>query len=287
MASIPAVACGAHLADESIPQRDRGHPIGAMSSVIQSSARRIVDRGSILVFGPEEPIEILPGVLRVAFLGDGNRTQHGFQRFEIKSKRGATVNDWLVLSESPYANGWFTQAQFKRGSQRSAEERMQLHSLTPEEAQEEIVAKKTDPWETSSSVLTAAPRPMQPVGLYDHPHRAQNDPVWVFGMCEDPDAIAQHLSASEAAAALVRTVERGGVRLGPAQKRLHRRTIEEANALMFLAIRQALAGPAEVSSLIDQPVMSLVRYIFEDHLYNHTRRCDREDGKLLPPLPAC
>jgi hypothetical protein len=48
---------------------------------------------------------------------------------------------------------------------------------------------------------------------------------------------------------------------------------------MWLAIRQALAGPHQESTQwIGCPVVKKIGYIYRDHLYNDYRRLQRRNG---------
>lgn len=107
--------------------------------------------------------------------------------------------------------------------------------------------------------------------------------LWVFGVCSDLENTLGELAGSAAASALLE-VDRvfhpgpGGTALGDD---VHPRVLEERNALLLIAIKQAMAGPTDPAwdndAWLDRPVMDLAGRIFRDHLYNRTRVERRKD----------
>ncbi|MCY2966347.1 MAG: hypothetical protein NT069_22400, partial [Planctomycetota bacterium] len=61
---------------------------------------------------------------------------------------------------------------------------------------------------------------------------------------------------------------------------LHETTRQDANWLMLVSIRQALAGPDQDTSIwLGRPVTDLVEQIYKEHVYNRNRGLVEQDLK--------
>lgn len=270
--------------DHSARASDRGRPIGSTPSYLTVSARRSLMKDGVVCFGEEEPLRLFPGVLRSVTLVDGR--PRGVLRYELKaSVKGdppaPRERDCLVVTERPYGNGWFAAGVFRPGAHRSVEERTQVDVATVDEALALLAKRSADPWETGPW-LTAAIQPPNPLSVFDEPQRSNTDARWLFGVCEDHERFARELMESREASELLRLAGEGRLRLGPNQIPVHPRVADDANAVLFASANQALAGPQAANDLVGEPAMTLVKMIFNDHLYNRTRRALREDGHNGP-----
>lgn len=266
-------------------------PVGSLPRGAVASARRIVtDDSGELVFGQEEPLFIAMQ-LRAVLLCDGRPLS--FWRMEAKvatAQRVPCAGEHLVVSEAPYGNGWTSVTRFKRGLKRARGPRLSLGASTLEQAQREIDALETDPWETGNYLTAGVNAPCAktlraPVRSYGR--SAQ----WVLGVCADFEAHAEQLATCTRARRLLDDTHGARLRIvrpsptsrAPVIARIHPKACEAAAETLLLSIRQALAGPDESGAVhttrgdpwIGRPVMDLVDRLYRDHLYNQTRIHER------------
>ena len=261
---------------------EAGRPIGSASTSLQITARRSVLENGVVRFAAEEPLTLFPSVLRAITLDDGKT--RGFLRCEVKAnpkKSGPKpkTGDHIVVTERPYGRGWFTSDVFKSAAHRRAEDRLVVEAATLSEAIARLSLRGTDPWETGHAI-TASIKPPEPLAAFEDPARGSAASEWLFGVCESREQFVETLAKSQEAQRLLNLAYQNRLRLGPNSIPIHPRVAEDANAVLFVALNQALAGPRASTDLVGAPVMTLVTSIFEEHLYNRTRRAERQEGRL-------
>ena len=256
------------------------------------SARRVeYGPSGEVVFAEEEPIFVTVN-LRVLESSTG-RPLH-YWRVEAKTENrqhGACPGETLVVTEAPYGNGWFATAAFKRGRKRHRSERTRVAAVTLEEAQQEIEAGASDPWETGNYLTAgiAVPETLNKT-LRSYGGSAK----WVFGICNDAAKLRDEIAGSERARHLLSETLAHRLRIVrpspsgvPVAVPLNKCVAEEAGEILLLSISQALAGPADVyptlvsarrlasDAWVGRPVMDLVDRIYRDHLHNLARTYER------------
>jgi hypothetical protein len=242
-------------------------PVGVEGQARCITARRtVLDADGELRFSVEQSALLFPAVVR--FLP----SQRGVSRFEVKAKpiSGIASKDELVVTEYPYSNGWWMQARFKPALRRSRDERERevervLAEGSPADIHASLDELEFDPFETGKWLTAALAAP--PRSLAAHTRSPGKLALWVFGVCESVERFGQVLYEHEAMQRLLAKTRRGELFVGPPG---HRRPFPqaragEANAVMLLAIKQALAGPSNAKPV---SVRQLAKNLYRNHLYN-------------------
>jgi hypothetical protein len=144
----------------------------------------------------------------------------------------------------------------------------------------EIENWSCDPWETGQYLTAGLSVPPK---LYDDDVRNYSRGDWYLSCCKDFDQCWKALYESDPVRELLDLTERGAIKIGPKElpvdhvnRKLCDEAKTEANPLIFISIRQALAGighkPTETSAVTPVPVFTSVDFLYRDHLYNLNRK---------------
>jgi hypothetical protein len=276
---------------------DDAHEVGAIHVRQQASAMCIGwERGpsSPLVYVDETLIAVAMQWRVVEYSGGQH---HRWWRLEVKATSMQTAihkGDELIVAEHPYANGWVQPAPFKTASRKGEMERADPASasfVTPEALIQWIEALPYDFWEKGNYLTAGLSEPELPF-MVGAVRNMQKQSLLVFGVCGSARACEEALFASPEARRLLKTTETGTLRFWPtevefavpparADERLYDEVKAESPSVLWLAIRQALAGPHEESlQWKGHPVMEKVQHIYCGHLFNRYRVLARERGNL-------
>ena len=144
----------------------------------------------------------------------------------------------------------------------------------------EIENWSCDPWETGQYLTAGLSVPPK---LYDDDVRNYSRGDWYLSCCKDFDQCWKVLYESDPVRELLDLTERGAIKIGPKElpvdhvnRKLCDEAKTEANPLIFISIRQALAGvghkPTETSAVTPVPVFTSVDFLYRHHLYNLNRK---------------
>ncbi len=211
--------------------------------------------------------------------------QHRWWRLEVKVPfKGTPVakGDELVVSEFPYHNGWVHHSAFRPGSKKGNDHRPLPQDQARIETGDDLISWLEDDldydfWE-KGNYLTAgisAPQPALEGGRGNRQSKATGQ--YVFGICSDYTACEKRLFDSETVQKLLRWTKTNTIRFAfkgseQANLQLYPEVIADRTSLMYLSIRQALAGPAEESDVwLARPVSDKVDHIYRNHLNNRNR----------------
>ncbi|HLJ85682.1 MAG TPA: hypothetical protein VKZ53_02605 [Candidatus Angelobacter sp.] len=191
----------------------------------------------------------------------------------------------VVVAQTPYGNGWVQATTFKKYTKHTRE-REELEAKLPEcDGMKDIEAKFEaalvyDPWETGQHYVAGISYPDGDLQLLAN--KPRNTAVdYVIGVCPDFKVACDELLTSTEVKRLLEMTEKdklGFWKQGAPSKRphLYDETKEEAQTLIMLAVRQALAGPCDFSKKWHgQPVSKLVEHLYCDHLNNRNRQISR------------
>ncbi len=268
--------------------------IGAAPVRTSPTAMQVVQNRSDekeLVYKEEIPIYLAPA-WRTLESDDGQ--SYAWWRMEIKvSKETQAIHggDQLVLAEHPYGNGWLHHAPFKLGSNKGTLDRPDNaipNFSSNVEAMTWAERQKCDLWEKGrylTAGISEPETPFSPSGAY---RNVQKNALFVFGVCTDFPTFEKLLWNSPIITRLLRETKAGTIRFWPPMVRFKNGAIpllfdevrDDAESLMSLAIRQALAGPHKNSEKwIGQPVTKKVDQIFRGHLNARNRVVARGQGR--------
>lgn len=268
---------------------DEGNPddaveIGTALQGTPITLRRVgMDAAGEVQFGAEEPAVLHRAVLR--YLPDDPAP---IARFEVKADPRLSLvgtTDHLVLTEAPYHNGWEVNVRFKAGWHGDKDMRvvqiaqaLKQHGASRADVpglHRALASLAFDPFETGRFVTAATAEPV--TTLAPKPRHPGPRARWVFGVCTNVTGCQDRLLHSDTVRTLLGLAERQQMDVGPPG---HRRRVSgavknEASQLMYLAVRQALAGPADDEDA-GVPVLKLVEWLFKNHLFNWMRKDDGE-----------
>jgi hypothetical protein len=198
----------------------------------------------------------------------------GTWRFEFAVKRGGPIKPghFLVVAQEPYANRWLENRPFHQFSHKPEEERglpvVPADELGPDGDPLAWLDRnvKYDPWETGTRLVAGISRP-HGYGRDDSRNSAGD---FFMGACPDFDGIARELLESDYIKTLLRLTENDTIVYAPLAPRripLHREVKDAAGALMWVSVRQALAGPRRgCAEWVGRPVEKWVDLVYQDHL---------------------
>lgn len=264
---------------------DFSQEIGAAPRHLVATACQVVpSSGGVddLVFGEEVPIRVLWDAKQER-LSDGRGVRWWRLEAKVDQTRASGVRprDYLVVAEHPYSIQRVHSALFKPASKKSREERPSFaHSCSStEELLERIEALGVDYWERGSFLTAGLSNPntlMRP----GEASRQYQHTQFVFGVCGDLEQCLQKLLACEQVQRLLRQTRERTLRFWPKTAkltetpRLYDEVAERGPEIMFLSIRQAMAGPTE-PGWSGRPVVALVDRIYRAHLNNLNRAVAR------------
>ena len=269
--------------------------VGARLVVDTCSAMRLEgkDNGDVVYVG-EEKIHVA-NVRRKIEMADGS--SHSWLRLEIKmprspkgQARGAQKGDIIQVVEYPWSGLWHQLAELKGTNKKAADQRDDDPSLWPKVQDVRAAIKRLedlpyDPWETDGTVLTAAiSEPWLPLELHK-PRNVRKGLRQVFGICSNPEGLTnqlfRHPKIRDALKATKRNTIRfwyvGDSRPSTEPMKLYPEVIEDAQSLMMISIRAALAGPPDTESLsseswVGRSAADLADMIYRDLLNAENRR---------------
>jgi hypothetical protein len=195
-------------------------------------------------------------------------------RFEFAVKKGGPIKPghFLVVAQEPYANRWLEHTPFHQFSHRPEEERglpvVRADELGPDRDPLAWLdgSVKYDPWETGTRLVAGISHPHGYGG--NDPRNAAGD--FFLGACPDFDGIAKELMESDKVRDLLRLTEIDKIaysRFAPQRIPLHADVKEAARELMWISVRQTLAGPRErCREWVGEPVSNWLDLVYQDHL---------------------
>jgi hypothetical protein len=258
---------------------DDAAPISAMPVRRPLSAMQVgadPANGSDLVYLGEVPIDFL-AIPRT--ITDAASTSHHWLRFEIMIERSKGFSGQrydVLIAEHPYAMKRVHHAPFKTGMIRGRPAPEDIFASLGAAIQW-VDALDQDYFYTGKDLIAAI---SQPQAMLDSGN-ARNLPknaLFVFGVCVDLPRCEALLYQTPIVQRLLKQTEDRTIRFAPSgsysiQPQLPEELSSEGNALIFMAIRQALAGPHKDSEAwIGKPVTDKINHIYRDHLYNEWRR---------------
>jgi len=271
---------------------DDAREVGATARRTSVTAMCVGKVGSgDLVYQKEVPIH-----LAVAWrVVDDAGHRHRWWRLEAKVEArndGIRPGHQLVVAEHPYSGGWLHYVPFKPGSKKGAEERADFHSRRFQSLEDVIGACEALPydfWEKGNYLTAGISQPELPFDPGEPPRNVQKQALYVFGSCESLPSHEEALLRSGPIQELLRLTERGTLIFWPPDVKLPEppplfdEVKEDANSLMMLSVRQALAGPHRDSDRwIGRPVAEKVDQIYRGHVNAMNRRVADERNRLEP-----
>jgi hypothetical protein len=261
---------------------DSAHEIGAVSKQQAITACRIgMGTDNELAFLDEVEIKVSWDV-KEELLSDG--TNWRWWRYEAKvdpRREGSAVKPGqsLVIAEHPYAISRTHQSFFKVGSHKGREDRSSLAKrfASGEELMKNVEALRIDYWERGNWLTAGLSNPEMSFRPDGQGRRFDKDALYVLGICENFENSVENLITTSHARKLVRITRNRSIRFWhhnvTTPPRLYEEVAEQAESLLLISIRQALAGPHMNSeSWKHKPVMDLVDHIYRDHLNACNRR---------------
>ena len=257
---------------------DDAYEVSAMPVRRQLSAMRVGYASSSskdLVYLEEVPIDFF---LVPCAITDVNSETYRWLRFEViinNTCKSVARHHELVIAEHPYALKRVHHAAFKRGAIHGRPEPDSAFASL-EEALQWTNSLDHDYFYTHKGLIAALSEP-QGV-LQETDARAPKNALFVFGICESFQQCEQALFQTETARQLLAQTENQTIKFAPSKHYnlppvLPEELAREAYSLMFIAIRQALAGPHQHSEdWIGRPVTDKINHIYRDHLFNGWRR---------------
>lgn len=232
--------------------------------------------GADLVYLGEIPIDFLTIPRTIT---DVASASHHWLRFEImieRTKQFAAQRYDVLIAEHPYAMRRVHHAPFKAGMVRGRPAPEETFASLGEAIQW-IDRLDQDYFYTGKDLIAAI---SQPQAMLDSGN-ARNLPknaLFVFGICENLPRCEALLYQTTLVQRLLKQTEDRTIKFAPSgnyqiQPQLPEELASEGNALIFMAIRQALAGPhKDGDEWIGKPVTDKINHIYRDHLYNEWRR---------------
>jgi hypothetical protein len=274
---------------------DDAREIGALSVQPTVTAMRI-EKGKpdgTLVYTEEAPI-LTGWQSRVEKYGEKSRHQWWRWETKVSSKTTPSIRPGhhLIIAMHPYSSSWVQQVPFRPTSKK---ERPELVFASPEELIQWIEKECSyDFWEKGNYLTAGISIPEGPFNFHADIKNRHGDAKWVFGVCDDPIAYGDALWASEEVKKFLNMTEKGTLRFWPAhvpwstspskwKPHLYEKLKAEADSLMWLSIRQALAGPHEDNEdWLGRPVADNLERIYYDHLCVKWKQICRDAYPLMP-----
>lgn len=187
--------------------------------------------------------------------GEAEEVRHRWWRCEFKipqdNEAGVRPGDLLMVAEHPPGNGWTSHATFSKPSReaRHRPDPTRRAFRTASEMVQWLDGQPHDPWETAKHLVAGLSEPEEP--FEEKTRNTSAGAGWLLGMTATSGADLERLGAelfeSDELQDLLRYTERGTIKFwhpqAPTPPRLKPEVAEARVSLMWLAIRQALAGP--------------------------------------------
>lgn len=267
-----------YILTPSTEEGDDAYEVSAMPVRRQLSAMRVGHTPSSskdLVYLEEVPIDFF---LVPCAITDANSETYRWLRFEVivnNTCKSVARHHELVIAEHPYALKRVHHAAFKRGAIHGRQDPDRAFA-TLEEAMQWIDALDHDYFYTHKGLIAAISEPHGVMQETDA--RAPKNALFVFGICESFQRYEEALFQTETVRQLLAQTANQTIKFAPSKHYnlppvLPEELAREAYSLMFIAIRQALAGPHQHSEdWIGRPVTDKINHIYRDHLFNGWRR---------------
>lgn len=192
----------------------------------------------------------------------------------------------LVMARLPAAC-WVVSVPFRKSDRKGATER-DNPLASPCSSLEEVTSRLEDLdydyWEKGNYLTAGVSIPSDALSG-ERRNFSRGD--WLLGVCCDLNSACEQLINSERALKLLAWTENGQLKYWPTHvgipehyKTLHTEVKDDAGWLMYLSIRQSLAGPEDDASWKGLPVMDLVELIYKNHVYNRNRGLVDNDQAL-------
>ncbi|KZN34400.1 hypothetical protein [Pseudoalteromonas luteoviolacea] len=214
-----------------------------------------------------------------------------FQRMEFRVKAGSTqipAGSVLCCSETPYSTFWAANTHFRKGHKDGFPDITDRASLF-----KEMERVSVDWWDTGASYYTAGlPESKFQYYLYSRRKANNKNTMWVFGVIinESGNTLmdlsqveAEIYSSDRVQGMIANTVSGKDMQIGTHVKKARKLSREEANALAFISIRQALAGPSkDIEERENLPVVEEFTRIYSDLLHVLSERIEakREEQQI-------
>ncbi|MEI7698968.1 MAG: hypothetical protein WCK86_04170 [Planctomycetia bacterium] len=193
----------------------------------------------------------------------------------------------LVMARLPAAC-WAVSAPFKKSVKHGAagsSNPLAIPCNGIEEAIERLEDLDYDYWEKGKYLTAGVSAPPDPMS---DQRRNFSRGDWLLGVCHNVKASCEILISSEQAEKLLAWTKNGQLKHWPPHevipdryKTLHADVKDDAEWLMYLSIRQSLAGPWDGdANWMGRPVMDLVEIIYKNHVYNRNRGLVDKDQRL-------
>ena len=193
----------------------------------------------------------------------------------------------LVMARLPAAC-WAVSAPFRKSDRKGPGERdnpLASPCNGIEDAINRLEDLDYDYWEKGNYLTAGVSVPPDPMSG-ERRNFTRGD--WLLGVCHDVNAASEMLINSQRAKTLLAFTENGTLKFWPTHtkipeqyKTMHADVKDDAGWLMYLSIRQSLAGPEDDdASWKGRPVMDLVELIYKNHVYNRNRGLVDDDQAL-------
>lgn len=210
-----------------------------------------------------------------------------FQRMEFRvsvDNLDITPGSILCCSETPYSSFWAASTPFLKGS------KAPLPAFQDRETMlQEVEKARLNWWDRDRKFLTASlPEAKFQYFLYARRKFLNYGSMWVFAVVinhtNDPildmSQVETQLFSSNTVQRFIKNAETGNLRVGKSGATPRSLSREEANALAFLSIRQALAGPAkDIEQRENLPVVDEFARIFTDQLHVLSERIESRENE--------
>lgn len=215
--------------------------------------------------------------------GVSNLRTEGLFRVEAQVAKESSIpfvaGDKVVFAREA-ASKWVTFMSLKNPN-KNGKDPNNLDPVTDfDQVLSEIDQWSFDPWETGQYLTAGISVPPK---LYDDDLRNYSRGDWYLSCCKDFDLCWKVLYESEQVRELLDLTKRGTIKIGPKDlpvdhknRKLCDETKAEANPLIFISIRQALAGVSrdipKSNDLVPEPVLNTVDFLYRNHLYNLNKK---------------
>ncbi|CAM3774729.1 MULTISPECIES: hypothetical protein [Pseudoalteromonas] len=206
-----------------------------------------------------------------------------FQRMEFRVKADSDQippGSILCCSETPYSTFWAANAHFRKGSKNGLPEITDRQTMF-----EEMERVSVDWWDSGCKYLTAGlPESKFQYYLFSRRKAKNINPMWVFGVLINDSGKSQlplskveaELFSSDRVQGMIANTFAGKEQIIGNKRKIARKLSQhEANALAFISIRQALAGPSkDIEEREFLPVVDEFARIYSDLLHVLSERVE-------------
>ena len=223
-------------------------------------------------------------------VGDHSETRvASWIRMEVRvaNVRRAARSGFDVVLGRPPAMMWVMSTPLKNPNHKgSIGNQLRSRTFSDEnEMKKWIEGRATDCWETGKCLTAGFSIPPD---SFSSVKRNYTRGPWYFGLCSDFEQAVRELTTDHRVAELLKRTERGVLDFWPKRtqvpvpdvyKKLRSEVKQEANSLILISIRQALAGPQSSNAWIGRSVLDLADRYYRNYLYNMNRRLITEEIK--------